>query len=216
MTYEQLISVVEQQLFPLVLRHLMLVGVSVGLAVLIAVPVGIFLTRPRFQSLGQKVMSFVNIGQAVPSLAIIAIFMPLMGIGVKPAIIALVIYGLLPIARNTLAGLNSVEEDIKEAARGVGMSNFQVLMKIELPLASPIIIAGIRTSVVVTVGTAALAFLIGAGGLGRLIFTGIRVLKPDYLLVGSGSAALLAIIMDRVVGLIGKLLVPDIPEGGIQ
>jgi osmoprotectant transport system permease protein len=188
------------------------VGIAVGTAILIAIPLGIFLTRPRFKQLGQKVISVINIGQAVPSLAMIAIFMPLMGIGFKPAVSALILYGLLPIARNTLAGLNSIDENIKDSALGVGMSRKQVLFEIELPLAMPIIMAGIRTSTVITVGTATLSFLIGAGGLGRLIFLGIRMFKPEYLLIGSGSAAILAIVLDKILGKIESLFASGVPD----
>ncbi len=200
MNYNRLILVLTKQLPFLLINHLLQVGIAVGAAILIAIPLGIFLTRPGFKQLGQKLISVINIGQAVPSLAMVAIFMPLMGIGFKPAVSALILYGLLPIARNTLAGLNSIDEDIKESARGVGMSRRQVLFEIELPLAMPVIMAGIRTSTVITVGTATLSYLIGAGGLGRLIFLGIRMFKPEYLLIGSGTAAFLAIVLDRILG----------------
>lgn len=212
MNYDRLMMVLTKQLPFLLINHLLQVGIAVGTAILIALPLGIFLTRPRFKQLGQKVISIINIGQAVPSLAMVAIFMPLMGIGFKPAVSALILYGLLPIARNTLAGLNSIDEDIKESARGVGMSRGQVLFEIELPLAMPIIMAGIRTSTIITVGTATLSFLIGAGGLGRLIFLGIRMFKPEYLLIGSGTAAILAIVLDRILGKVESIFASGVPE----
>ncbi len=210
MNYDSMLNIITGQLPQILVNHFIQVGIAVLTATSIAIPVGIILTRDRFRNFGQKIISIVNIGQAVPSLAIVAIFMPLMGIGFKPAITALIIYGLLPIVRNTLAGLNSIDEDIKESARGVGMSNLQVLWEIELPLALPVIMAGIRTSTVITVGTATLSYLIGAGGLGRLIFIGIKLFRPEYLLVGSGTAALMAIILDRILGKIETLITPGL------
>ena len=212
MNINRLSMIISRQLPPLLLSHFMQVGIAISIAISLAIPLSILLTRPKFKNLGQKIISIVNIGQAVPSLAMVAIFMPLMGIGFKPAITALVIYGLLPIVRNTLAGLISVDDDIKEAARGVGMSGIQVLFQIELPLALPIIMAGIRTSTVITVGTATLTTLIGAGGLGKLIFMGIELFKPEYLLVGSGATALLAVTLDRILGILESYFVNGSPE----
>ena len=153
----------------LLLQHLKLVSISLAIAILIALPIGIILTRPKFGRHVPKVMGILNITQGIPSLAVIAIFLPLMGIGTLPSIVALSIYALLPVVRNTIAGLESIDSNIVEAARGMGMPPLKVLLEIELPLAAPILISGIQTAAVVTVGTAIIADLIGGGGLGRLV-----------------------------------------------
>lgn len=194
---------------PLLIQHIQLVFLATGIAILIGVPLGIFLTRPALRKHSQKVLNFVNIGQAVPGLALIAIFLPILGIGYIPAVVALVIYGLLPIVRNTIAGLEAVDDKIKEAARGMGMYNNQVLWQIEFPLAFPVIMAGIKTSAVITVGTATLAALIGGGGLGRLIFTGISLFRPEFILAGSGTAAVLAIIMEKGLSYFERVVVKE-------
>src|SRR6056297_1906912 len=190
----------------LMIEHLQLVGLAVSAAIIIALPSGILLSRDIMKDYTGKIISVFNVAQGLPSLAIIALFLPLLGIGFIPAVTALTIYALLPIVRNTIAGINNVEDEIIEAARGMGMNSFQVLYKVELPLALPIIIAGIQTASVVTVGTAVISNLIGAGGLGQLIFTGLVRFDTRKILLGSILSAIIAIIIDRLFDLLWKIL----------
>ncbi len=187
-------------------QHLILVGISLILAIIIALPLGIIFTRKPFKKWLPQIIAVLNTAQGVPSLAVVAIFLPILGVGFIPSIVALTLYGLLPIARNTIAGINAIDPDIMEAAKGMGMPTKSVLWKIELPLAMPVIVAGIQTSSVLIVGTAAIAQLIGGGGLGRLIFTGISRFNPTLTLTGSLMAAGIAIILDRVIGFIQRRL----------
>lgn len=200
MTIETLIDILQNDAPPLIAQHLMIVIVSLTIAIVVALPVGILLTREKFKSHADKIIAVLNTAQGVPSLAVIAIFLKFLGIGYVPSIVALSIYGLLPIAQNTIAGINSIEPGILESARGVGMPKRLVLFKIELPLALPIIMAGVQTSAVLIVGTAAIAQLIGAGGLGKLIFTGISQFRPELTIIGASLAALMAIVFDKGLG----------------
>ncbi|MGB9791631.1 MAG: ABC transporter permease [Thermacetogeniaceae bacterium] len=188
--------------------HIMMVLVSVSVAVAISVPLGILLTRPRFRKYGFIVLNILNVLQTIPGLAIVALAMPLLGMGLKPAIVALVVQGLLPIARNTIAGLYGVSPDVKEAALGMGMPAKRVLYEVELPLAMPVILAGIRTSAVYVVSVGTLAAYIGGGGLGDLIVTGLNMLWPEFLIVGAGLGAILAIAFDRALGCLEHRFTP--------
>lgn len=179
--------------------HLLMVGISITFAIAISIPIGIILTRPKYKKLGLAVLSVLNLFQTVPGLAIVALAMPLLGMGLKPAICALIAQGLLPIARNTIAGLHGVKEDVKDAAKGMGMSPIKVLYEVELPLALPVILAGVRTSCVFVVSIGTLAAYIGGGGLGDLILIGLNMLWSEFLLVGAGLGALLAISLDRML-----------------
>ena len=190
----------------LLLQHLKLVGISLALAIAIALPIGIMLTRPRFKRFLPKVMGVLNITQGIPSLAVVAIFLPIAGIGTFPSIMALTLYALLPIARNAIAGIEAIDKSIIESARGMGMPSLKVFWKIEMPLALPVMISGIQTAAVVTVGTATIADLIGGGGLGRIIFTGLSFFEPELIFLGSALAAIIAIIIDQLLGLVNKLL----------
>ncbi|HHY13910.1 MAG TPA: ABC transporter permease [Thermoanaerobacterales bacterium] len=190
----------------LLLQHLKLVSISLAIAILIALPIGIILTRPKYRQHVPKIMGVLNITQGIPSLAIVAIFLPIMGIGTLPSIVALSLYALLPVVRNTIAGLEAIDSSIVEAARGMGMPPLKVLWEIELPLAAPILISGIQTAAVVTVGTATIADLIGGGGLGRLIFTGLSFFEPELIFLGSTLAAIIAIIFDQLFSIVNKLL----------
>lgn len=201
MGVERLIIIIQEQGISLLQRHLFLVFVSLFFAIIIALPIGILVTRPPFNRKVDQILSFLNTAQGVPSLAVVAIFLPLMGVGVRPAIFALSIYALLPIARNTVAAIKGLDPDVLEAAKGMGLSKKEVLLKVELPLAMPIIVAGIQTATIFTVGTATIAHLIGAGGLGRLIFTGIAMNSPEFILAGSLMAAAIAITLDQLLGL---------------
>ncbi len=187
-------------------RHIELTFVTVLFAVLLGVPLGIVAAaNPRA---GRAIMKVVGTLQTVPSIALLALMIPLFGIGVLPAIVALVLYGLLPIVANTLAGLRQIPSELLDAAEGIGLSPRQMLAWVQLPLALPFIFAGVRTSAVIAVGTATIAALIGAGGLGDFILTGLTLNDPAMLLLGAVPAALLAIAVDESVYRLGLLLRP--------
>lgn len=189
-------------------QHLALAAVSGALALAVGLPLGIVLTRPRFRRYANAVTQFVNLGTTVPTLAILAIAMSILGIGAPPAIFGLFLLTLLPIVLNTIAGLRMVPDYLIEAARGMGMTPRQILFRVELPNAMFVILAGVRTALAINIGTVPLAFLIGAGGLGELIFTGIDTMDPGMLLAGAIPTALLAIIVDSSIGQGQYWLVP--------
>lgn len=197
--------------YPLVLRalreHMLMVIVSMALSMAVGVPAGIMLTRPQFRTIGKVAENIVNIGQTVPSLAILALFFAYLGLGFNTAVFALWLYSILPILRNTYAGIKSIPPEITEAARGMGMNLRRILCKIELPMAYPIIMAGIRTAVVINVGTATLATFIGAGGLGDLIVTGLVVRRDLVIFTGAALSAVLAILLDHILGQVEEYLV---------
>ena len=192
----------------LIAQHLWMVAVSMLMATVSGLAVGIMFSRPQFKRYAGIVMYIVGLGQTIPSLAVIALAMSFLGIGFKTAIFALFVYSILPIARNTLAGITSVPPWIIDAAKGMGMTNARILFHIELPNAMQVILTGFRISLVINIGTAALAFLIGAGGLGEHIFTGIDLMRPDKLLAGAIPTTLLALMGDYLVGLLSLVLVP--------
>ncbi len=181
-------------------EHLMLMLVSMIGAITVGVLVGIMLSRPSLYYLGRGVENVVNVGQTIPSLAILALFFTWLGLGFRVAVFALFLYSILPILRNTFAGITSVDDSIIESAKGMGLNQFRILTRIELPLAFPIIIAGIRTAIVINVGAATLATFIGGGGFGDLIVTGLSVRRDMVIVTGAGLAALTAIILDYVIG----------------
>ena len=189
------------------MQHIRLVVVSGIIAVLIGVPVGIVVTRGFMRRYREITLTLLGICQTVPSLAIIAIAMGFIGIGEKTAIFGLVIYSVLPIIRNTAAGILDVSDVYLDAGRGMGMTPWQILIRIEVPNALYIIMAGIRTSTVVMVGTAAVAFLIGGGGLGDLIFTGIGLVDTGIMLAGAVPTAILAVLANWILGTIEKMVV---------
>ena len=197
-----------QYTLDLIVQHLVLVGVSMLAATVLGVGVGVMLTRPGFKKYTNVVMYIVSLGQTIPSLAVIALAMSFMGIGFKPAVFALFIYSILPIARNTLAGITAVPPWIIDAAKGMGMTNTRILFQVELPNAMQVILTGFRVALVINIGTAALAFLIGAGGLGEHIFTGIDLVRSDKLLAGAIPTTLLALGADYLVELAGLVLIP--------
>lgn len=189
-------------------QHLVLAALSSGLALAVGLPLGIVLTRPGARRWSELVVQVVNLGTTIPTLALLALAMSVLGIGAPPAIFALFVLTLLPIVLNTVAGLKSVPLHLLDAARGMGMTNAQILRRIELPNATYVILAGIRTALAICIGTVPLAFLIGAGGLGELIFTGIDVNEPSMLLAGAIPTALLVIIADFALGQVQFWLVP--------
>jgi osmoprotectant transport system permease protein len=189
-------------------QHINLVAISGGMAIAIGIPLGVLLTRPRVRPYANAVTQIVNLGTTIPTLAILALAMSVLGIGAPSAIFGLVVLTVLPIMLNTMAGLHMVPAHLIEAARGMGMTNIQVLFRVELPNALFVILAGLRTALAINVGTAPLAFLIGAGGLGELIFTGIDLMEPSMLLAGAIPTAVLAILVDYLVGLGQYWLIP--------
>jgi len=182
------------------------IAVCIGIAV--GVPAGILVTRPGLTRLSPVVVGGANVGQSVPSLAIIAIMAPLLGFGLKSAIVALFIYGLLPILRNSYAGMRNIDPAIIEAARGMGMTRWQIIRRIELPLARPVIMTGIRISTVVTVGTAELAVLVGGKGLGTITLTGVFARQPLLILQGAAPTAILAISLGFILERIESWMTP--------
>ena len=189
-------------------EHIFLVVVAGGLAVLVGVPLGVWLSRPHMRRFAETAMQTLNIGTTVPTLAVLALAMSFLGIGTVPAIFALFIATLLPIVRNAYAGLLAVPRHLIEAADGMGMTPMQILLRVEVPNALFVMFAGIRTALAICVGTAPLAFLIGGGGLGELIFTGIDLFEPGMMLAGAVPTALLAVLTDFVVGQGQYWLVP--------
>ncbi|EMD81193.1 ABC-type proline/glycine betaine transport system, permease component [Vibrio diabolicus E0666] len=198
----------QEDIVYLTVQHIELVLLSGGLAILIAIPVGVLLSRPRFQKVAESAMQVLNVGTTIPTLAILALAMSFLGIGTVPAVFGLTIASLLPIVRNTYIGLKEVPAHLKEAASGIGMTELQMLFQVEIPNALFVIFAGIRTALAVNVGTVPLAFLIGGGGLGELIFTGIDLDEPIMMLAGAIPTAMLAIAIDSVVGAVSYVTVP--------
>ena len=200
---------VESMTAQLLLRtreHLLLVGVSLTASIVVAIPLGVFaFLWPR---LGQIILAVVAVIYTIPSLALLVFMIPLLGIGTWPAIVALFLYGLLPIVRNTHAGLSGIASGLRESAIVLGLSPGARLLKIELPLASPSILAGIKTAAVINVGTATIGALIGAGGYGQPILTGIRLADNKMILLGAVPAAILALMVQGGFGLLEKYVVP--------
>lgn len=182
------------------LDHLYLVGISLGLAILIAIPIGVLAVK--VQVLETAVLGAVGILQTIPSLALLVFMIPLFGIGALPAIAALFLYSLLPIVRNTHSGIKTISEPIRESAKALGLPDSLILRKIELPMAVPSILAGIKTSAVINVGTATLGALIGAGGYGQPILTGIRLDSVPLILEGAIPAAVLALLVQGLFDLV--------------
>ena len=194
-------------LIALFTEHLYMVSLSMVFATTIGITAGIVLTRQRFRKYAGICMYIIGLGQTIPSLAVLAIAMSFMGIGMKPAIFALTIYSILPIARNTLAGITAVPPELIDAGKGMGMPPMKILMEVEMPNAMQVILTGFRVALVINIGTAALAYVIGAGGLGDLIFTGINLMQTDKLLAGAIPVTLLALFADFLSELLGLVLI---------
>jgi osmoprotectant transport system permease protein len=188
------------------ITHLRLVGIALLASILVGVPVGVLATKSR--ALAAVVLSFAGVLQTIPSLALLAFLIPLLGIGQVPALVALFLYGLLPIVRNTYIGLTTIPGNLAEAAQALGLSPAAQLLKVSLPMASPSIMAGIKTSAVISVGTATLAALIRAGGLGDPIWRGMQTVNTDLILQGAIPAALLALAVQGAFDLLDRLVIP--------
>jgi osmoprotectant transport system permease protein len=198
------------EVLELTLEHLWMVGASTLLAVLIGIPLGVLITR--WPTLNKPVLGSANIIQTIPSLALFGFLLPVPWIGARAerlAILALTLYALLPLIRNTYAGIKGVDASVLEAGRGMGMTDRQLLFQVELPLALGVIIAGVRVATVISVGLATIAAAIGAGGLGEYIFRGLAMVNNQLILAGAIPAALLALLADVSLGWLEKRLSPS-------
>lgn len=189
-------------------EHIILTFWSTLIVLFIAIPLGILLTRDRFRKFSAPVLGIANGGQAIPAYGLLVLFAALLGTNVSTAIIALTVFSMLPVLRNTMVGLDQVDQSVIEAGRGMGLSKMQVLKQVELPLAVPVILAGIRIALVINVGTAALAFLIGAGGLGETINSGLKLRRNTAVFIGGTLVAMLALVIDFTAALVERYLRP--------
>ena len=197
---------IKDQIFFLLCEHIFLSCLAIILSILIGIPLGIFITY--FQKIKKAVLGTINLIQAIPSMALLGFTIPFLGIGKLPAIIMVILYSLLPIVKNTYVGLEGVNPLTLEAAEGIGMTRFQILRKIQIPLALPIIMSGVRISVVTAIGLMTIAAFVGAGGLGYLVFSGIRTINNYQILAGAIPACILALFMDSFTGIMEKAVVP--------
>lgn len=197
----------KEQVLTLLVEHINLTVLSVTLAVLIGVPLGILISH--FAKINKPIMMIANVIQAVPSMALLGFLIPFLGIGVIPSVFMVVLYSLLPIIKNTFTSISSINPQIIEAAEGIGMTKFQILFKVQIPMALPIIMAGVRISAVTAVGLMTMAAFIGAGGLGYLVFSGIRTANNYQILAGAIPACLLALFIDFLASVIEKAVVPE-------
>ena len=196
----------QQQILSLLLEHIKLTVISVGLAILIGVPLGIFISY--IKKLNKPILGITSIVQAIPSMALLGFMIPLLGIGTVPAVVTVVLYSLLPIIKNTYTGIDNINPQTLEAAKGIGLTKFQVLTKIQIPLALPVIMAGVRISAVTAVGLMTMAAFIGAGGLGYLVFSGIRTVNNFQILAGAIPSCLLALLVDYLAATVESLVTP--------
>jgi osmoprotectant transport system permease protein len=189
-------------------EHLEMVAVSTLLVIVIAIPLGVLLTRPRLRQLGTPLLALANVGQAIPSVGVLVLLAVTIGIGFQKAVIALVLVSALPVLRNTMVGLQGVDHSLIDAGRGMGLTRTAVLLRVELPLAVPVILASLRVAVILNVGSATLAAFTNAGGLGDLINTGIALNRTPVLLTGSVLTAVLALACDWLLGVAERYLRP--------
>ena len=187
--------------------HILIFCISLTFSIVIGVAISIFVTQEGRKKTGRIILSIMGAAQSVPSLVIIALIFIFVGIGIKPAIIALVIYGLVPIIFNTTSGILSVRQNIIEAGRGMGLTQNQLLWKVKIPIALPVIMGGIRSSATIIIGSATVAAVIGGGGLGDFIFIGLKMQRPEMLISGAITVSLLAIIVDHIIAKIEKKVV---------
>lgn len=202
--------------YPLIIdllaQHIKLTGISVGIALLIGIPVGILISNNRY--LNKPVIGIANVIQSVPSMALLGFAIPILGIGSVPAVTVVVLYSLLPILKNTVTGITNINAETLEAAQGIGLTRFQVLRKIQIPLALPVIMAGVRIALVTTVGLMTIAAYIGADGLGYLVFAGIRTMNEAQILAGAIPASLLALFVDFLGNQIEQIVTPISIQAG--
>ncbi|ATH73695.1 MULTISPECIES: ABC transporter permease [Bacillus] len=188
-------------------EHLYISLIAVVLGIIVAVPLGVILTRMK-RGAG-FVIGIVNIFQTLPSLAILAFFIPILGVGKIPAIVALFFYSVLPILRNTYAGVQGVNKNLLESGKGIGMTTWEQIRLVELPLAVPVIMAGVRTSTIYLIGWTTLAAFIGGGGLGDYILIGLQLYQPEYIIAGAIPVTILAVIIDLTLMKLEKKVTPE-------
>jgi len=188
----------QESFIRLAVAHAELVLISSLIAVVIGTGAGIAVTRPAGREFRSVVETLVAAGQTFPPVAVLALAVPVIGFGEQPALVALVLYGLLPVLQGTLAGIDAVPQSLREVAQGVGMTPRQILYKVELPLAAPVILAGVRTSVIINIGTATIASTVGANTLGSPVIIGLSGFNTAYIIQGASLVALLAIVTDRL------------------
>lgn len=191
-----------------IFQHINMTFWSTVLVVLVAIPLGIFITRPQFKQYAPPILAFANSGQAIPAFGLLVLFAGWLGTGQRTAIWAFTVFALLPVLRNTMVGLQQVDQSVIEAGRGMGLSKRQALTRIELPLAVPVILAGVRTALVINVGMATLGFLIGAGGLGVPISAGLQLRRDSAVFIAGGMVAALALLVDFLAALAERYLKP--------
>lgn len=196
----------QEQIVSLLLEHIQLTFIAVFLAIIIGVPIGILICYVA--RIKKPVLGLANLIQAIPSMALLGFAIPLLGIGDLPAIVVVTLYSLLPIIKNTVTGISNINKQTLEAARGIGLTKFQILYKVEIPLALPVIMAGVRISSVTAVGLMTMAAFIGGGGLGYLVFSGIRTVNNNQILAGAIPACILALVIDFLGGIVENMLTP--------
>lgn len=194
------------EIMRLLLEHVGISALSVGIAVLVGVPAGLWISRN--EKLASLIIGFANTVQALPSVALLGFLIPFFGIGERPAVIMIVLYTILPVLKNTHAGVTSVDRSLLDVGTGMGMSPLQLLLRVQLPMAMPIIMAGVRVCAVTAVGYTTLAALIGAGGLGQLIYRGLFMVNGPMILAGALPAMLLTLIVDSLLKILENLVVP--------
>lgn len=207
MVWEYLIEH-QQRIITLVRQHFMLFAISMVFSLVIGMIISIYASREKAGKAGKTIISITAAAQAVPSVAVIALVFLFIGIGATPAIVALVVYSLVPIVFNATSGLLSVDRKVIEAARGTGYTDRQILWKIKIPIATPVIMAGIRSAATINIGTATVAAVIGGGGLGDLIFTGIKLNRDHIIIIGAVLTSLIAILIDTLFFYLEKKVTP--------
>lgn len=196
------------------LEHLSISLSALAIGAVIAIPIGILVSRNKRVS--QVVIGLTSILQTIPSLALLAMMVPILGVGRTPAIFALVIYSLLPILRNTVLGMERVDENVLDAAKGMGMNTFQLIMRVQLPLAVPVLIAGVRLSGTYVLAWATIASYIGAGGMGDFIFAGLNNYNIPLIVVGTVSITLLTLVVDFLFEMLEKRVTPKTQRNGVE
>jgi len=178
-------------------EHIYISFISIAIALIISIPLGIYISTNK--RLAEPIIGITGVIQTIPSIALFGFLLPFVGIGLKPTIIALVLFSLLPVLRNVYIGIIEVDKHIVDAGLGMGMTKWQILRIIQIPLAFPVIMAGIRTATIITIGLTTIAAFIGAGGLGKIIFRGVALMRPELILAGAIPAAILAVGMDVIL-----------------
>ena len=197
-------------LVDLTVQHIAIVAASSALTIAVGLPLGIWVTRPSGRDFRDIVAATVDFGQTFPPVAVLALLVASLGFGFGPAVIALFLYGLFPVVSSTVAGIDAVSSAVVDAATGIGLGRGRILLTIELPLAARVIMGGIRTSVIINVGTATVAAAVAAGGLGEPILNGINIQNTAWILEGALAAGLLAVVVDQLIARVEDLVTPDV------